>query len=226
MKSLKTVSNLKKKYHPLMSEAEIRAMQVEYMNSEDNKKLNKIPMHHLGNESDPIIITYGNSNELKYLVILSEANQVIRPRRIMIKLLSIYAKEWWDNKAFYQMLGIEAIQLLNYCAYKNNLTIAGIHDVNRIHYIDIAKLPEKEKTIEEIIVMRSKYGHDNMTKYECIQCGGQFILGDHAATILSDNQPACPYCGSADMEWRAKVMHDEISEIGDMAIHSLQENKK
>lgn len=59
---------------------------------------------------------------------------------------------------------------------------------------------------------------DSMTKFQCLDCGKQFILGDAAAEELPPGFPVCPYCGQSNVEWRSKAEAGDIEDMGCMAI--------
>lgn len=67
---------------------------------------------------------------------------------------------------------------------------------------------------------------DNMTKYMCLDCGKQFILGDAATEGLPLGFPACPYCGQSNIEWRVKAEAGDIEDMGCMAIWTEGNKKK
>ena len=45
-------------------------------------------------------------------------------------------------------------------------------------------------------------GHyiDNHRKYECLNCGKQFIVGEELEKYCKPGFPVCPYCGQSNVE--------------------------
>lgn len=45
-------------------------------------------------------------------------------------------------------------------------------------------------------------GHyiDNHKKYECLNCGKQFIIGEVLEKDCPPGFPVCPYCGQSNVE--------------------------
>lgn len=68
-------------------------------------------------------------------------------------------------------------------------------------------------------------GHyiDNHKKYECIDCGKQFIVGEKSIEDCLQGFPLCPYCGQSNVEcisWTDDEMLQELSsDLGCLAIY-------
>ncbi|MDD3404585.1 MAG: hypothetical protein PHQ72_14735 [Hespellia sp.] len=77
--------------------------------------------------------------------------------------------------------------------------------------------PDAETEPEEFV--------DNVTKYECLDCGKQFILGDAASEKLPHGFPVCPYCGKSSIEWRTKAESSDIEDMGCMEIWTSSKGK-
>ena len=58
-------------------------------------------------------------------------------------------------------------------------------------------------------------GHyiDNHKKYECMDCGRQFILGEKSLEDCPPCFPVCPYCGQSNIECIAWTEDDMLQEL-------------
>lgn len=59
-------------------------------------------------------------------------------------------------------------------------------------------------------------GHyiDNHVKYECMDCGKEFIVGEKLLEGCPPGFPACPYCGQAYVERIAWTEDDQLRDLG------------
>lgn len=71
---------------------------------------------------------------------------------------------------------------------------------------------------ENAEIEENKRTEDAITKYECLDCGKQFILGNRAAGDCSQGFPVCPYCGQHSIEDTVFADAGEIDDMGCMAI--------
>jgi len=62
---------------------------------------------------------------------------------------------------------------------------------------------------------------DDMTKYDCLDCGKQFVLGDRAVANCPTGFPICPYCGQNNIDGTVMAKAGEIDEMGCMAIWTM-----
>lgn len=58
-------------------------------------------------------------------------------------------------------------------------------------------------------------GHyiDNHKKYECRDCGKQFIIGEELAKDCRPGFPVCPYCGCSYVECVVWTEDDQLAEL-------------
>lgn len=67
-------------------------------------------------------------------------------------------------------------------------------------------------------------GHyiDNHKKYECLNCGKQFIIGEVLEKDCPPGFPVCPYCGQSNVECVTWTEDDRLqnleAEMGCLAI--------
>lgn len=63
---------------------------------------------------------------------------------------------------------------------------------------------------------------DNHYKYECLDCGREFIIGEKLVEDCPPGFPCCPYCGQSNVErtvWTDDEMLEELAdEMGCLAI--------
>lgn len=59
-------------------------------------------------------------------------------------------------------------------------------------------------------------GHyiDNHVKYECMDCGKEFIVGEKLLEGCPPGFPVCPYCGQAYVEWIAWTEDEQLRDLG------------
>lgn len=58
-------------------------------------------------------------------------------------------------------------------------------------------------------------GHyiDNHRKYECTDCGKQFIIGEKSLEDCTPAHPCCPYCGQIHVELISRTDDDDLQEL-------------
>lgn len=68
---------------------------------------------------------------------------------------------------------------------------------------------------------------DNHEKYECIDCGRQFIVGEKLRENCPPRFPVCPYCGQSNVERMVWTEDNELQELdscmGCLAIYVEEE---
>ena len=71
---------------------------------------------------------------------------------------------------------------------------------------------------------------DNHKKYECRDCGKQFIVGEKLIEDCLPGFPICPYCGKNNVECTAWTEDDQLQElasnIGCIAIYINEDLKE
>lgn len=54
---------------------------------------------------------------------------------------------------------------------------------------------------------------DNHRKYECRDCGKQFIVGERLLEACPPGFPVCPYCGQSNVECIVWTEDDQLPEL-------------
>lgn len=227
MEKLKELMALQIKFESKDSweKSELLNFRREYMKSEDKKILDMPTCYFAGTEEQPVLLRNGEIENKSdricngYLVRLCAGLGLYLTREKTVKLLSMYAMEWWNHEKFYSMLGISMEQLLNYCARRFRIRLAGIQNMENVHLIMTRRIVSTGLTFEELLELKGETSKDNMTKYECVDCHGQFITGDRTER-KAGHVSGCPYCGSQNVSWITKAQAGSIAEMGDLAIWS------
>lgn len=60
-------------------------------------------------------------------------------------------------------------------------------------------------------------GHyiDNHEKYNCLECGKDFIVGKKLLESCQPDYPICPYCGSKYVEGIVGTDEEQLEELAD-----------
>lgn len=54
---------------------------------------------------------------------------------------------------------------------------------------------------------------DNHKKYECNECGKQFLVGEELLKDCPPGFPVCPYCGQSNVECTSWTEDDQLEEL-------------
>ena len=54
---------------------------------------------------------------------------------------------------------------------------------------------------------------DNLEKYECLECGSEFIIGRNKLKMVNRKTAICPYCGSKNTDSSVYLDDEEMAEI-------------
>lgn len=68
---------------------------------------------------------------------------------------------------------------------------------------------------------------DNHKKYECEDCGRQFIVGEKLLEDCQPGFPVCPYCGQSNVECIVQTEDEQLQELdSDMGCLAIHVNEK
>lgn len=64
-----------------------------------------------------------------------------------------------------------------------------------------------------MIKIHDGYYQDNLVKYECSDCGKEFIVGEESVKDCPPGFPVCPYCGQSNVSWSSKTENEVRGEL-------------
>lgn len=54
---------------------------------------------------------------------------------------------------------------------------------------------------------------DNYVKYECVDCGKTFIVGEALTKDCAQGFPICPYCGNRHVKWVSATEDEQLRDM-------------
>jgi len=67
-----------------------------------------------------------------------------------------------------------------------------------------------------------KYVSDNLVKYTCFHCDGEFILSEYIVEHTGEDVCCCPYCKSHSIEAVSECREDLLDEFGCFGIYHYE----